>query len=346
MQALLHTSHWPTLTIPCSSPTRLLQCGRFHPLDSFDGEMRSCRRQLARHAERRRAARAAAAAARSAATSSPSSSHARDGGAEPLGPSPTWAAPASPLPADPAAAAVTAPPQQLSADAAAFHQAQAGACDQPQAQALPQVQASGSDSGSSSLGCPSGEQRSSPSPGLDALLAAAEEEEAAEQEAAVERRAASKRRLAQPAEQEQEAKRALKRQASTGPPEDWFAPPLLAAWAAPSKPATPTPDAAAMSYLSQQASLPEMMLPPLAPLTLPPLALPPLAAPPPPALPPQVAAAAASLGASLQLLQQLPMQAGLAGLPAPAGWHEACVAGMAGMAAERIMIELLSAIRQ
>ena len=306
--------------------------------------MRSCRRQLARHAERRRAARAAAAAARSAATSSPSNSQAMYSGLEPPVPPPTWAAPASPLPTEAVAAAVTAPPHQPSTDAAAFDQAQACASEQPQAQALPQVQASGSDSGSSSRGCPFAEQRSSPSPGLDALLAAAEEEEAAEQQAAAERRAASKRHLVQPAEHEHEheAKRALKRQASAGPPEAWFVPPLPAPWAAPSKPATPTPDAAAMSCLSQQASLPEMMLPPLAPLTLPPLALPPVAAAPPP----QVAAAVASLGASLQLLQQLPMQAGLAGLPVPAGWHEAYVAGLAGMAAERIMFELLSAIRQ
>ncbi|PRW20830.1 Phosphatidylinositol 4-phosphate 5-kinase 2 isoform A [Chlorella sorokiniana] len=39
------------------------QCGRFHELEAFDPGMRSCRQQLARHAERRRRARAAASAA-------------------------------------------------------------------------------------------------------------------------------------------------------------------------------------------------------------------------------------------------------------------------------------------
>jgi hypothetical protein len=101
-----------------------------------------------------------------------------------------------------------------------------------------------------------------------------------------------------------------------------------------------------MSCQSQQASLPESMLPPLAPLALPPLPQPLLAAPPAPLLPPQVAAAVASLGASLQLLQQLPMQSGLAGLPAPHGWQEAYMAGLASLAAERIMLQLLSASHQ
>lgn len=48
------------------------QCGRFHDLDLFAPGMRSCRQQLARHAERRRRGRAmAAAAATSSGTATP-----------------------------------------------------------------------------------------------------------------------------------------------------------------------------------------------------------------------------------------------------------------------------------
>ncbi|PSC76211.1 squamosa promoter binding [Micractinium conductrix] len=36
------------------------QCGQFHPIELFEGLMRSCRTQLARHAERRRNRRAQA----------------------------------------------------------------------------------------------------------------------------------------------------------------------------------------------------------------------------------------------------------------------------------------------
>lgn len=49
-----------------ASPARLsaaayprLQCSRLHPVDRFDGTLRSCREQLARHAERRRLLRKA-----------------------------------------------------------------------------------------------------------------------------------------------------------------------------------------------------------------------------------------------------------------------------------------------
>ncbi|KAL4422543.1 hypothetical protein ABPG75_008740 [Micractinium tetrahymenae] len=43
------------------------QCGRFHELQEFEGGMRSCRKQLAKHAERRRRGRERAAAERAAA---------------------------------------------------------------------------------------------------------------------------------------------------------------------------------------------------------------------------------------------------------------------------------------
>ncbi len=317
----------------------LLQCGRFHPLDSFDGEMRSCRRQLARHAERRRAARAAAAAVRRAATASPSSSQVAGSGGAAAATMQAAAGPASPEPSN--AVAATAGTAAVAA-AAPQQQAEAATSGQPQAQAVSQAQAqaSGSDSGSSSLSSPPTERCPSPTAGLDALLAAAEEEEAAERQAAAKRRAATKRPLEEAAMQEEQ--RAPKRLVCMGTAEGWCAPPLAATWpAAPAKPANPTLDAAALSCQTQQASLPASLLPPVAPL-----ALPPLPALPVPLLPPPVAAAVASLGTSLQLLQQLPLQPQLAGLPTPPGWHEAYMAGLASMAAERIMLELLIAARQ
>lgn len=343
-----HLTSTPPLLFPLPCPA-LLQCGRFHPLDSFDGDMRSCRRQLARHAERRRAARAAAAAAkRGAAQSSPGSSQAAGSGSEgaALLP-PVCAAPASPTPADASAAVVNVSLSQQAAAAAVDHLPQPK--DDPQSRELPQAQASGSESGSSSLGCSQGVPRSSsPSGGLDALLAAAEEEEAAERQAAAERRAAaeqrgtSKRRAVELGGQQELP--APKRPTSAPPPEEWFAPPLAATWPAPSKPASPMPDAAVLSSLSEQTSLaaaPAPLLPPLLPLA----SLPPLPALPTPALVGPMAAAMASLGASLQLLQQQhAFMPHIAGLPVPPGTGlEAYVAGLASMAAERIVAELLTA---
>lgn len=51
------------------------QCGRFHPLDAFSGSMRSCRKQLAKHAERRRRSRELAAQAAAAAASGSDATH-------------------------------------------------------------------------------------------------------------------------------------------------------------------------------------------------------------------------------------------------------------------------------
>ena len=69
--AVLLGARHPALNTPSTSLLPLgracVQCGRFHELPEFEQGMRSCKKQLARHAERRRQGRERAAAARAAA---------------------------------------------------------------------------------------------------------------------------------------------------------------------------------------------------------------------------------------------------------------------------------------
>ncbi|KAL4852680.1 N-acetylserotonin O-methyltransferase-like protein [Chlorella vulgaris] len=158
------------------------QCGRFHPMDRFSPGMRSCRHQLARHAERRRKRRAEAAAAKSQAQRC---SNTLDQLAEPHAtgnhatlqghtPSLTLPPPSKRLCMGPSCG-----PQH-----AAFPPLPAGLKSEP-AGGQPDAQGSGRLSGGEGDGCASAQSTHSThrhhSHGLDALLAAAEEEQQLEQ---------------------------------------------------------------------------------------------------------------------------------------------------------------------
>ena len=343
----------PALTsehVPFPPPA---QCGSFHALSAFQGDFRSCTRQLARHAERRRRGRAAAAAARKGLSRQPTSQQQQASALEdtpaaaqpaytaalPSVAAPTMAVPPSPLAGNAGAVAAAA------AAAAAARQHDEGRAPLPSGQAC--------SSGSSSLSSHSHSKRhaASPSAGLDALLAAAEEEEAAEQQ-----RAAAKRRRAGDAVPTGEPAR--RRRTMGGAPDlSWFLPPLPAL----GKPASPIPDASAASSQSLQLKLPLAMgvqpgaaeqLAQLAQLQL--AAAPLLAATAGPALKPlpasavpasptalQQAAAVTALAAALQLLQHqaaLAVQAQPAVPLLPAELQEAIVAGLLQSATNQILV--------
>ncbi|EFN56093.1 hypothetical protein CHLNCDRAFT_145623 [Chlorella variabilis] len=153
------------------------QCGRFHELERFAPSMRSCRQQLARHAERRRHRRAVAAAAKAAArTAPPSGAHLSAPGGAVMPAPPTAAAPGSGLPLpDAKRPRLEGPEAQL----AALLQQQAAAAGVK----LEQADAGGTGSGRQQDGsCASVQSTHSThinntADGLDALLAAAQEEE-------------------------------------------------------------------------------------------------------------------------------------------------------------------------
>ncbi|KAI3437553.1 hypothetical protein D9Q98_000006 [Chlorella vulgaris] len=156
------------------------QCGRFHPMDRFSPGMRSCRHQLARHAERRRKRRAEAAAAKSQAQRCSNNldqlaePHATGDHATLQGHTPSLTLPppskrlCSGGPAAPGRAPVAA-----------------GLKSEP-AGGQPDAQGSGRLSGGEGDGCASAQSTHSThrhhSHGLDALLAAAEEEQQLEQQ--------------------------------------------------------------------------------------------------------------------------------------------------------------------
>ncbi|KAI7846279.1 hypothetical protein COHA_000207 [Chlorella ohadii] len=144
------------------------QCGRFHELDAFDPGMRSCRQQLARHAERRRRARAAASAAHgSHGARGPSTSNGDSAAAAALGGPDLLAAVAGDLPDGYMPRATTK--RQLSI--------LEGGRGSPEAEAAPTARLPGSSGSSASAHSGMG--------ALDALVAAAAEEEL--QEAAAKR---------------------------------------------------------------------------------------------------------------------------------------------------------------
>ncbi|PRW20503.1 squamosa promoter-binding 16 [Chlorella sorokiniana] len=127
------------------------QCGRFHPLDAFAPGMRSCRKQLAKHAERRRRGRELAAQAAAAAA-------AAAGGSKPVSPT-------APAAKRPRSVALSAPePSTI------------GATRLLQPPSTWRIADSTGSGGSSGL------HQSVPESGVDALLAAAEEDALAEAE--------------------------------------------------------------------------------------------------------------------------------------------------------------------
>ncbi len=184
------------------------QCGRFHPLDAFAPGMRSCRKQLAKHAERRRrgrelAAQAAAAAAAAAGGGKPGGccwaseaavclgcvvvyTASRFGEGRQLSPL-AMAALSAPLlyqlcllalPSTPAGASTAAPAAKRPRSVAlnAPEPATVGAARLLQPPSTWRISDSTGSGGSSGL------HQSVPESGVDALLAAAEEDALAEAE--------------------------------------------------------------------------------------------------------------------------------------------------------------------
>lgn len=177
-----------------ATPAPSTQCARFHPLDRFEPGMRSCRAQLARHAERRRKVRSQAASLPAGRPATPAATAAVDAASGSSGSLPVQALLPQPQPAAlpgiaaAAAAAVgaaAAPPPQMpihpgplpAADLGAKPAGSPPASHVRAALAGEQAQHSGSSSGSARTSQPS---TAAPATGvadaLDALAAAAEQQ--------------------------------------------------------------------------------------------------------------------------------------------------------------------------